>query len=389
MYGINYGRIAYNLPSLKSVVTLLKAAKIKNIRIYDVNHEVLTAFNGSGIEIVVGLGSEFLTEMGVNEDRAMSWIKENVQPLLPGTSICGIVVENEILATKNVYNALDRLDLTKVVQVQSPHSLGVFANLFPPSSCTFKEDIVPYMKPILQFFSQIVSPFFINAYPFLTYMIHYDNVFDAQIDAAYVALEKAGFGKMQVIVSETGWPSRGDESEAGASKKNARTYNNNLCKRLAKKKGTPYGPKIPMKASVFALFNENLKPGGTSERNFGLFKADGSVAYDIGCIGLNPCLAASSLLSVKMITLAASSNEHTVDAYQKSYAMIDLYGDNQQHPSMTGMGSNVGLHSGKATIVGSSKPILNPVVVIGKGRPPYLRKSSTMEKRVLKVKTNK
>ncbi|KAG2720938.1 hypothetical protein I3760_02G057800 [Carya illinoinensis] len=338
MYGINYGRIAYNLPSLKSVVTLLKAAKIKNIRIYDVNHEVLTAFNGSGIEIVVGLGSEFLTEMGVNEDRAMSWIKENVQPLLPGTFIRGIVVENEILASK------DQKDLW-------------------------------------------------------------------EIDAAYVALKKAGFGKMQVIVSETGWPSRGDESEAGASKKNARTYNNNLCKRLAKKKGTPYGPKIPMKASVFALFNENLKPGGTSERNFGLFKADGSVAYDIGCIGLNPCLAASSLLSVKVwipnyllqvernlqlqfrvlchLASLPISNEHTVDAYQKSYAMIDLYGDNQQHPSMTGMGSNVGLHSGKATIVGSSKPILNPVVVIGKGRPPYLRKSSTMEKRVLKVKTNK
>ncbi|KAG7992588.1 hypothetical protein I3843_02G134900 [Carya illinoinensis] len=337
-YGINYGRVADNLPSPKSAVTLLKAAKIKNIRIYDVNHEVLTAFNGSGIEIVVGLGGDFLTEMSVNEDRAMSWIKENVQPFLPGTSIRGIAVGNEILASKdrqdlwevllpaakNVYNALDRLDLTKVVQVQSPHSQGVFANSFPPSSCTFKEDTVPYMKPLLQFFSQIGSPFFINAYPFLAYMsdpehidlkyalfqsnrgiydaktkLHYDNMFDAQIDAAYAALEKAGFGNMEVIVSETGWPSRGDDSEAGASVKNARTYNNNLRKRLAKKKGTPYRPKIPVKAYVFALFNENLKPGGTSERNFGLFKADGSIAYDIGFTGLKPSSAASPLLSFK------------------------------------------------------------------------------------------
>ncbi|KAG7974185.1 hypothetical protein I3843_06G035700 [Carya illinoinensis] len=266
MYGINYGRIADNLPSPK----------------------ILTTFNGSSIEIVVGLGGEFLTKMSVNEDRAMSWIKENVQPFLPGTSIHGIAVKNEILASK------DRQDLWEVFLPAAKN--GVFANSFPPSSCTFKEDIVPYMKPLLQFFSQIGSPFFINAYPFLTYMIHYDNMFDAQIDAAYAALEKARFGKMQVIVSKTDWPSHGDESEAGASEKNARTYNNNLCKRLAKKKGTPYGPNIPMKAYVFALFNENLKHGGTSERNFGLVKENGSIAYDIGFTGLKPCSGASSLL---------------------------------------------------------------------------------------------
>ncbi|KAG4380737.1 hypothetical protein GLYMA_15G007600v4 [Glycine max] len=338
-YGVNYGRIADNLPPPESVVTLLKAAKIKNIRIYDADHQVLRAFKGSGIEIVVGLGNEFLKDMSVGEDRAMSWVKENVQQFLPETKICGIAVGNEILggtdmelwevllpAAKNVYNALSKLGLAKDVQVSSPHSEAVFANSFPPSSCTFKEDVLPYMKPLLQFFSQIGTPFFINAYPFLAYKndpqhidlnyalflknpgiydaktkLHYSNMFEAQVDAAYAALEKVGFDKMDVIVSETGWASHGDDNEAGATIKNARTYNGNLRKRLLKKKGTPYRPKKVVKAYVFALFNENLKPGSTSERNFGLFKADGSIAYDIGFTGLVPSSATSSFLSFKGI----------------------------------------------------------------------------------------
>ncbi|KAM3700001.1 hypothetical protein ACB098_05G065900 [Castanea mollissima] len=343
-YGVNYGRIADNLPPPGSVVTLLKAAKIKNIRIYDANPDVLTAFKGSGIEIMVCLPNELLIEVSVGEQRAMDWIKENVQPYLPGTSIRGISMGNEILgvtpveiweallpASKNIYTALDRLGLTKEVQVSSPHSEAVFANSFPPSSCTFRDDILPYMKPLLQFFSQIGSPFYINAYPFLAYKsdpehidikyalfksnkgiydaktkLHYDNMFDAQVDAAYAALEKVGFGKMEVIVSETGWASKGDDNEAGATVENARTYNKNLRKRLLKKKGTPYKPKKAVKAYIFALFNENLKFGPTSERNFGLFKADGSIAYDIGFTGLVPSSATSSFISFKGIGLSNS-----------------------------------------------------------------------------------
>ncbi|TKY48071.1 Glucan endo-1,3-beta-glucosidase 14 [Spatholobus suberectus] len=336
-YGVNYGRIADNLPPPESVVTLLKSAKIKNIRIYDADHQVLRAFKGSGIEIIVGLGNEFLKDISVGEDRAMSWVKENVQQFLPGTRISGIAVGNEILggtdmelwevlvpAVKNVYNVLSKLGLANDVQVSSPHSEAVFANSFPPSSCTFKEDVLPYMKPLLQFFSQIGTPFFINAYPFLAYKndpqhidlnyalflksngiydaktkLHYSNMFEAQVDAAYAALEKVGFDKMEVIVSETGWASHGDENEAGATIKNARTYNLNLRKRLLKNKGTPYRPKQEVRAFIFALFNENLKPGPTSERNFGLFKADGSIAYDIGFTGLVPSSATSSFLSLK------------------------------------------------------------------------------------------
>ncbi|XP_068648002.1 glucan endo-1,3-beta-glucosidase 14-like [Aristolochia californica] len=337
-YGINYGRIADNIPDPESVVTLLKAAKIKNVRIYDADHSVLEAFKGSGLELTVGIPNGLLKDMSVNENRAMEWIKENVQAFMPKTHIRAIAVGNEVLggqdlelqeallgALKNVYSALEELKLNDDIEINSPHSQAVFASSFPPSAGTFKEDLMLYMKPILQFFSQIGSPFYINAYPFLAYKsdaehidlnyalfqsnpgihdaktnLHYDNMFDASIDAAYAALEVAGFAKMEVRVSETGWASKGDEDEVGATTQNARTYNYNLKKRLAKKKGTPRRPKTAVKAYVFALFNENQKPGPTSERNFGLFKADGSIAYDIGFTGLRHSSSASStLLSLK------------------------------------------------------------------------------------------
>ncbi|CAL9043909.1 glucan endo-1,3-beta-glucosidase 14-like [Musa acuminata AAA Group] len=338
-FGINYGRIADNIPPPESVVTLLKAAKIKNVRIYDADHNVLNAFRGSGLDLVVSVSNDHLKDMSVNEDNALSWVKENVQPFLPDTRIREIVIGNEVLggsdqelpeillgAIKSVYNALKRLQLADDIMVSTPHSQAVFVNSFPPSSCTFKEDVLVYMKPILDFFSKIGSPFYVNVYPFLAYTydpdhidinyalfesnpgiydaktnLHYDNMFDAQIDAAYAALEAAGFDKMEVRVSETGWASSGDENELGATTHNARTYNYNLRKRLFKKKGTPLRPKIVVKAYLFALFNENQKPGASSEKHYGLFKADGSISYDIGFTGLKPSCASPSLLSLKDI----------------------------------------------------------------------------------------
>ncbi|CAK7356923.1 unnamed protein product [Dovyalis caffra] len=134
----------------------------------------------------------------------------------------------------------------KAVEVSSPHSEAVFANSFPPSECVFREDGILDEKTNL----------------------HYDNtcMFDAQLDAGYAALEKTGFSKMEIIVSETGWASDGNEDEAGATLENAKTYNHNMHNRLAKKTEIPYRPKAVPRAYIFALFNENLKPGPTSER---------------------------------------------------------------------------------------------------------------------------
>lgn len=117
--------------------------------------------------------------------------------------------------------------------------------------------------------------------------LHYDNMLFAQIDAVYAALGSLGYKQLPVQISETGWPSKGDDDEVGASPENAKKYNGNLFKVVSQKKGTPAMPDSDLNIFVFALFNENLKPGPTSERNYGLFKPDGTPAYNLGFSGIS------------------------------------------------------------------------------------------------------
>ncbi|KAF8658959.1 hypothetical protein HU200_058797 [Digitaria exilis] len=337
-YGINYGRIANNIPSPDKVVELLRKSKIRNVKIYDADHSVLDAFKGSGLNLVIAIPNELVKDMAANESRPMDWLNQNVKPYFPETRIVGITVGNEVLggqdqslyqplvdAVKNVYNGLKKLHLERQIETFTPHSEAVFATSYPPSACVFKEELMPYMKPLLDFFATIGSPFYVNAYPFLAYIsdpehidinyalfkpnigiddpntsLHYDNMFDAQVDAAYAALHAVGHDDMEVRVAETGWASSGDQNEAGASSENARTYNFNLRKRLFLRKGTPLKPKCPVKAYIFALFNENQKWGAGSERHYGLFLPDGRISYDIGLSALLPSSASPSVFNNKV-----------------------------------------------------------------------------------------
>ncbi|KAL2925022.1 Glucan endo-1 3-beta-glucosidase 14 [Bienertia sinuspersici] len=345
-YGINYGRIADNIPSPEKVVQLLRGAKIRNVRIFDFDHSVLQAFSGTGLELVVGLPNGYLKDMSENADHAASWVKDNIQQFYPQTRIVGIAVGNEVFgndedlwgsllgAAKNIHKATKSLHLDHKIQITTSHHFGVFDNSYPPSNCTFRDEMMQYMKPLLEFFSQIGSPFCLNAYPFLTYMsdpkhidvkyalfeknagivdsqtkLHYDNLLDAQIDAAYAALEAAGFKKMELIITETGWASHGDPNEDVATIENARTYNYNLRKRLALRKGTPMRPKIMLKAYVFAMFNEDDKPGPTSERNFGLWKPDGSISYDVGFPPLKSSAIATAPFSLKPVFRTSAATD--------------------------------------------------------------------------------
>lgn len=96
------------------------------------------------------------------------------------------------------------------------------------------------------------------------------------------ALNVMGFKEIEILISETGWPYRGDSNEVGPSVENARAYNGNLIAHLRSLVGTPLMPGKSVETYIFALYDEDLKPGPGSERAFGLYKSDLTVTYDVG-----------------------------------------------------------------------------------------------------------
>ncbi|RLM73149.1 glucan endo-1,3-beta-glucosidase 14-like [Panicum miliaceum] len=293
--GINYGQIADNIPSPARVSWLLRSTQVSKVKLYDADPSVLSAFLDTGVEFVVGIGNENVSAM-VDPAAARAWVQRHVQPYLPGTRITCITVGNEVFkgndtalkasllpAMQSVYGALAALGLQGRVNVTTAHSLDIMGTSFPPSAGAFRADVAPYMQPILGFLSTAGSPFLINCYPYFAYKADPGNVY-----AVYAAIQALGHADIDVKISETGWPSRGDPDEAGATPEYAGTYIGNLLRRIEMKQGTPLRPSAPIDVYVFALFNENLKPGPASERNYGLFYPDGTPVYNVGLQGYLP-----------------------------------------------------------------------------------------------------
>ncbi|PSS06114.1 Glucan endo-1,3-beta-glucosidase [Actinidia chinensis var. chinensis] len=319
LVGINYGRVANDLPQPSQVVQLLKSQGVTRIKLYDTDQTALSALSGSGISVTVALPNELLSSSAAAQSFTDTWVQSNIVPYTPATIIEAIAVGNEVFvdpknttqflvpAMKNVYSSLVKFNLDKSIKISSPIALSALAVSYPSSAGSFKPELIePVIKPMLSFLKQTGSYLMVNAYPFFAYTgntaeisldyalfrdkqgvvdsgngLRYYSLFDAQIDAVFAAMNALQFDDVKMVITETGWPSKGDENEAGASGDNAASYNGNLVRRVLTGGGSPLRPNEPLNVFLFALFNENQKPGPTSERNYGLFYPNEEKVYNI------------------------------------------------------------------------------------------------------------
>ncbi|KAM6552103.1 hypothetical protein CsatB_001911 [Cannabis sativa] len=348
--GINYGQVANNLPPPAKVLELLTSLKVTKTRIYDTSPGVLTAFANSNVEIIVTIENQMLPQL-MDPQQALQWVTTHIKPYYPATRITGIAVGNEVFtdddsssfvtylvpAMVSIHSALAQLGLDTYIKVSTPSSLAVLENSYPPSAGTFKTEVNTVILQLLKFLQSTNAPFWINAYPYFAYKgdptrvsldyvlfnpntgmidpytkLRYDNMLYAQVDAIIFAMARMGFSNIEVRVSETGWPSKGDPNELGATVENAATFNRNLLRRQLGNEGTPLRPNMRLEVYLFALFNEDMKPGPTSERNYGLFQPDMTMAYNVGLSTLasTTTTATSSTPSSASISLTSSASSH-------------------------------------------------------------------------------
>ncbi|XP_057962949.1 glucan endo-1,3-beta-glucosidase 3-like isoform X2 [Malania oleifera] len=319
------------MPNPTQVVALLKAQQIRHVRLYDADRAMLLALANSGIRVTVTVPNDELLGIGQSNATAANWVSHNVLSHVPATNITAIAVGSEVLTTlpnagrvlvsamQFIHSALVASNLDSQIKVSTPHSSSIILDSFPPSQAFFNRTWDPIMVPLLKFLQSTDSYLMLNVYPYYDYMqsngvipldyalfhslppnkeavdantlLHYTNVFDAVVDAAYFAMSYLNFTKIPIIVTESGWPSKGDSSEPDANLDNANTYNSNLIRHVLNKTGTPKHPGISISAYIYELYNEDLRPGSVSEKNWGLFDANGLPVYILHLTGSGTVLS--------------------------------------------------------------------------------------------------
>ncbi|KAL6952314.1 Lichenase [Sarracenia purpurea var. burkii] len=314
--GVCYGTSGNNLPPASEVVALCRSRNINRMRIYDPNQVVLQALRGSNIELILGLPNSDLQSIASNPSSANSWVLRNVRNFWPAVKFRYIAVGNEVSpvnggatsglarfvlpAMRNVHNAVASAGLQNQIKVTTAIDLTLIGNSYPPSQGAFRGDTTSYIHPIIGFLAQINAPLLANIYPYFSYSGNprdislpyalfaapaavvwdgdrgYQNLFDAMLDALYAAVERAGGAAVEVVVSESGWPSGGG---VAATVENAGTYYANLIRHV-KGSGTPRRPNRAIETYLFGMFDENQKQPEL-EKHFGVFSPNKQQKYPL------------------------------------------------------------------------------------------------------------
>ncbi|CAA6654005.1 unnamed protein product [Spirodela intermedia] len=283
-------KVGQQTPPPAEVIQHYQSLNIRKMRIYDPNVEVLRELKGSNIELLLDCPAPLKT-IAENPWAAQGWVRMLYWP----TGRMSVILtrgeaEYILPAMQNIYIALTAAGLQDKIKVSTSVQYNVLGASFPPSAGEFSSEVKSVMVPIAAFLAITNAPLLVNIYPYFSYAgnpeevdlsyslftspepvvydpdsdLEYQNLFDAMVDAAHAALENVGAGGVEIVVSESGWPSAG---HSAATVENARIYNSNLIQHVGK--GTPKIPGKEVETYIFSLFNEDQKKPPGIENNWG------------------------------------------------------------------------------------------------------------------------
>lgn len=229
--GVCYGVNGDNLPSRQEVVDLYKSNGIGRMRIYYPDEEALQALKGSNIELILDVAKDSLASL-TDSNTATNWVNKYVTPYAQDVKFKYIAVGNEIKpndneaqsilpAMKNIQSAISSANLQGQIKVSTAIDMTLITNSYPPNDGVFTDQANSYIKPIIDFLVSNGAPLLANVYPYFAYAdpnqqgitleyalftqqenndAGYKNLFDAQLDSIYAALEKVGASNSQVVI---------------------------------------------------------------------------------------------------------------------------------------------------------------------------------------------
>lgn len=354
---------------------IITSLGIGRVRLFNPDAATLLALGGSGLQVVIGMGNDAIPPLATNTVAADQWILQNVVPYVPSTNITTILLGNELFsdtslsaiwlqlvpAIQNLRTSLLNRGLPSI-KLSTAAELNTLSWSYPPSKGVFRSDIAAsVLTPLFQFLNDTGSYFYVNVYPYFGWRddssyipidyalftrttpfitdgnLSYYNLLDAQLDAIAAAMEVLGFSAVRLAMSETGWPTTGSAGQIGAGNMtNPQTYNSNMVARVLSSptKGTPRRPGVFIPTYIFALFNEDLKPGAEAERNWGILYANGTQVYPLDLMpsayastNVTPSPSGVPIPSTGPVANASVSSPGPVNAPVGSHAV----GNNRLH----------------------------------------------------------
>jgi len=286
MLGVNIGSDNTWTPkqSLKKLSTDLK--DVQSVKFYHADPSIVIPFGVSKTikNIYIHLSN---TEL-FSTIEWKRWIENHVKPICNRITDKNIilVLGNEVLADHNIdkygpkllpalrscYNTLNECNLGRV-KIVTPLDTSCLQDSSTPSESSFKTDLVPILREIIRFLISTGSKLAFNIYPdiensddFNGYTDkgkQYTDLFCEQYDSIIQAVTKLGVigsKTLKLIVTETGWPSDGDNQD--------KTFKyiqeiKEICK-----KGTPLR-KGHIEIIIYELFDSK------SEKYFGIYDYEG------------------------------------------------------------------------------------------------------------------